>query len=244
MNELAARKARAGRVGSSSALRFAAQDMLLYSASASGYPIRVHALSPSTAAELRSINDLAKMVLPSDERRLRVPALEPNDASVVLWIEFAGTQALFGADLETTSDVDDGWAGVINSGTRPAGRGSVYKVAHHGSSTGHHDGIHAELLEAECLSILTPWRRGRHRLPTDEDRARICTASGLAFTTVKEPGPTRRRRRDPAVERTLREMGVTIRTLDPQMGHIQLRRRPEERAWRVALAPVSGPLCA
>jgi hypothetical protein len=232
---------RSSATGSNSFIKFALADAVLWSTSVGGVAVRVHALSPSSAAVMRSMQEIAELVPIVQATRHRVPSLEPNDASVVLWVELSGTAVLLGADLEVIPDPADGWAAIVNSTTRPAGKASVYKVAHHGSKTGHHDGIFSDLLEVDTTSILTPWRRGKYALPTEEDQKRICAASGSAFTTVLRSG-TARVRRDPVVEKTLREIGARVYT-DPAMGHVQLRQRTGESNWRVCTASVGGSLC-
>lgn len=224
------------------AVRFAAQDMQLYAAQVSQHTARVHSLSPSSIAQLRSVNDISKLLIDDPNRRLRVPSLEPNSASVVLWIDVPAARILLGADLEKTSNVQDGWDGILRSTTKPTGQASAYKVAHHGSITGHHEDLQSAMLDDDAVFILTPWRRGRSSLPTSSDRLRICSTAESAYTTVQNPSSSKRRR-DPAVTRTLREMRADVRTIDAQHGQIQLRRRPGEASWRVALAPISGSLC-
>lgn len=205
--------------------------------------VEVHTLAPSDASQTHSLLEIANLAQQVQQTRNRIPKLEQNSTSVVVWIDFGVDRVLLGADLETTSnDVHRGWRAICNSNTRPRGRAGVYKVAHHGSVTGHHDQLYGLVLEDTPMSILAPFRRGSVQLPTDQDRVRICRLSSGAYSTV-EPNTARSKQRDNVVARTIREMGIRVELIDPRCGQVRLRRRVGDPRWNVALFDSAGSLC-
>lgn len=212
------------------------------------HPIRqdvaIFALSPSNNSLTHSLLEIGQLVDTLADSSRRVPSIEPNDTSVVGWVDFGVDRLLLGGDLEVTpSDDTRGWSAICDSTTRPPGQADVVKVAHHGSSNGNHPSINSNIATAMPISILTPFRRGRVTLPTATDQRRICSSSSRAYVTTP-PNLKKKLPRDPAVERTLRSMGVEVGLVDPVCGHIQLRRTTEDSAWRVTLFPPAIDLCA
>lgn len=220
--------------------KFAAADMILWEGSNEASGTRVVALTPSSAAQLSASQTIARLVPSVTSKRVRIPDLRPNDYSVAAMLDHASHGALLGADLETTSAPDTGWNGVFGNSVSvsPA---SLYKVAHHGSETGHHDQIFTDLMAPMGVCVLTPFRRGKVSLPLEDDVSRIVARSGgeLYSTAL---GRGRDAPRDAAVTRTLRDMGATVEKIDPVMGTVQLRRRPDEKEWRIGLSESAGRL--
>jgi len=172
--------------------------------------------------------------------KFRCPDLSPNDLSVAAWVKIEAIDVLLGADLEEHNVMGRGWTAVIASTNRPPGLATAFKVAHHGSATGHHDGIWSQLLIPSPVAILTPWNRGQ-RLPTNSDCARILgfTSKGFATSRAIRQRP---KFRPPAVIRTLREANIKVQNAEPPIGYVQLRRTMNETDWRITLSQHSVPL--
>ena len=96
----------------------------------------------------------------------------PNNHSVALWLVFGDANVILGADLETTADPRAGWDSVVSSKNRPQGPVDYLKVPHHGSVTGHHDGLWEDVLKGNPVAVLTPWNRNKG-LPQPPDIARL-----------------------------------------------------------------------
>lgn len=197
----------------------------------------VHALSPSSAsialAQARLVGLLPKVAQP----KLRLPALEPNDCSVALWLRVADTRVLLGADLEERNDPQMGWQAVINSPVRPSGRAEVVKIAHHGSENGDYDGIWRDLLSPAPTAVTTPFIHGDLRLPTETDVERIKTRTRRAYLTA-HPREARAIRRPGLVDKMIRQFAPSLRPIDGRQGHVRLRRNlnPQvEPEWRIEL---------
>jgi hypothetical protein len=200
------------------------------------------ALSPSDREFQRFLEAMGQLVPQAKTTKRRFPSPVPNDLSVAAWLRVKSLHILLGADLEERGVPDRGWTAVLNSLTRPTGTASVFKVAHHGSVTGHHDGIWTDLLDELPVAVLAPWSRGS-KLPTKEDCDRILGLTTAAYSSSRSVAPPIRPRSS-AVTRTLREAGITIRDAEPPTGHVRLRRlinhAPTE--WSIELSPTAMPL--
>lgn len=126
---------------------------------------------------------------------------------------------LLGSDLEEKGQVNTGWSAVIASNRRPMGKSSLYKVAHHGSQTGEHQGIWADLLSPGPTSLITPFSKLTDPLPRSADRARIKANSSRALLTTD------------ALVKRLKRQGATakllaphkVRILNPAIGAVRCR---------------------
>lgn len=153
----------------------------------------VWALSPSSAEIELSLREFAKMLddRPNNSAKPVVRPAKPNDTAVVLWIKIGERILLLGADLEerrssphSSPATDCGWTAILGSGSRPKSAAEIFKVAHHGSQTGHHDEIWSTLLRSKPLSLMTPFVRGKCRLPSDNDKDRILSLSSEAYMSA------------------------------------------------------------
>jgi hypothetical protein len=204
-----------------------------------GRKFQLHSLSPSDTAVLISKIEFRQLLPQVKEAKRRVQSLKPNHTSVVLWAEWESASVLLGSDLEETGDDRLGWSAILLSETKPKGKASVYKVSHHGSRTGHHDGIWSNLMEIKPVSILTPFCKGNVILPTEPDIDRILSSSSSAFSTGRLR-PVRPPRRVATVEKTIRESGIKLKPVPSCFGHIRLRRKLD--GWEVTLKGDAVPL--
>jgi len=189
----------------------------------------VWSLSPSAAEYARFISSLGRLMPKSGGTMQRLPAPQPNDLAVAAWLRVhnpGGSEInlLFGSDLEEDGNPATGWSAVVSSSTRPTGMASVFKVAHHGSITGHHDGVWSTMLRVAPWAILTPFQTGQ-MLPTKSDLRRIY---GMAPQSYVSSDPTVRQRPSKVssvVDKTLKSMGVELVPDQLPPGRITLRNR-------------------
>lgn len=127
---------------------------------------------------------------------------------------------LLGADLEHVSGTTEGWQAVVRSAERPVGRAGFFKVPHHGSGNADCPECWTNLLLEKPIAILTP--HAPSKLPRPADVARLCGRTRSLFLT-SDPNNYALARRDNAVEKTLRELAVSRRSLVGQMGHVRVR---------------------
>jgi hypothetical protein len=186
---------------------------------ANGHGFELRAVSPSSTAVSQSLGAIGALLPTHLQPQRRIQALRPNHTSVALWAQFGTCHALLGADLEVTPDENTGWEAVLGSPVRPRARAGFFKVPHHGSENGHHDAIWSDLLEPDCPAALTPYRLGRHSLPTDDDLERLSALTPELYVAGRSEA--KRHTMSPAVERTLREAGVTMRRAEGALGHVR-----------------------
>ena len=188
----------------------------------------IWALSPNDSIVVNFLRSIGRMVPNNGEPKSRLPSLSPNKVSVALWVGFADTAVLLGADLER-----GGWVDILQDPVRPGGRASAFKVPHHGSLDADEPGVWKRMLEPGVAAALTPWRKGRHRLPTAQDAVRLLSnTTNVWITAGREPSaPTRRTQ---AVERTIREARIELRRVSMPPGAVRMRRPIRGgSSWRV-----------
>ena len=197
----------------------------------------IFALSPSSASQTLSFNDISRLMPQVNKQKRRIVAPSPNNAAVVLWINVGNESIILGSDLEEeTSTTSTGWTAIINSTTRPNGLAQIFKIPHHGSANGHHPGVWSSMLQSNPLAVLTPFINGGIALPTNRDVRRICRLTRNAFST-KEPQYNQQKRRHGALERAIKQVVRSIRTIPNIPGHVRLRKKLSDQnaGWRIEL---------
>jgi len=142
----------------------------------------VWSLSPSPASIAQSLLSFKELLDNQKNNRKIVVKPKQNDCSVALHVATNKGNILLGSDLEDSKDKNCGWKAVVNSKTRPQGKCKIYKVAHHGSITGHYDATWTNMLENDAYSAITTFNR-KH-LPLKEDIARIKKFTSNIFCTT------------------------------------------------------------
>lgn len=190
-----------------------------------GQECEVWSLSPSDVQIDKFIDEIVDLIPKDTEAMRRASAEGPNHVAVVLWIKVGNTNILLGSDLEETG-VGTGWSAIVNSTARPSGKAEVFKVPHHGSNTSHNNDVWSKMIVApNPVAILSPFVLGSARLPSKDDANRILDYTDYAFLTSNHR-QTRRTRRPPTVERTIREAAKSMRPSLSPLGGIRLRSRP------------------
>lgn len=198
------------------------QRLVVRSASAATPASEVWALSPSSATLVDAIREFAALAPAVGASKRAVPRPERNPHCVVLWIEVGEVRAILGADLERASTPDRGWTAIVDSAGRPQGSCHFIKIPHHGSEDAHDERMWTELLVPAPHAGVTPFRQGRVALPRESDAARIAGLTEHAWLTRGTPdsrSPVRPR----AVERTIAEMGGSLRMTSVEPGRVTFR---------------------
>ena len=205
-----------------------------------GQPVSLEALSPADADVHAFIVQLTEEAeRPSPNRRIM--PFSKNHVSVALWLSIGVHKVLLGADLENSSNAQQGWNAVMNSTARNFGRAKVIKVPHHGSSNAHDQAVWDNLLEANPVAALTTWNRGQ-KLPKPSDVDRICGLAEDAYITSQLGRSTRRRLNQ--IERSIREAEITLTAIPNTVGHIQMRLELSDNqpTWTIELSNGAIPL--
>lgn len=207
-----------------------------------GAPVEIWTLSPSDR-EYQNFLDwtASQMPLGEETRRVAVKRIR-NDLSVVLHVSVGTDVMLFGGDLEEEGRPDTGWSAILASTGRPAEKANLFKVAHHGSATGHHESLPADLLATEPIAIVAPFKNGNVSLPTIADVARIRAYAPKSYATATLQGRGNPRRH-PVAEKTIREVTKNFSTVKTTPGLVRLRKRVTgEKTWRADLFGSACPL--
>jgi beta-lactamase superfamily II metal-dependent hydrolase len=201
--------------------------------------VKVYALSPLQEAYHKAIAHMAQFMAADGESINNAPPEpSPNATAVVLHIDVGDDAILLGADLEDNKTW--GWSAMVEDPwVLERGQASVYKVAHHGSRTGEANCVWDTLLHKEPVAVVTPFNWGCHRLPTDDDRARIRARASAAFISSDAS-------RSPDIPAgQLKRMNAIckdIRKVDGAMGAVRMRKTLNTKHWTVELFGAARPL--
>ncbi len=198
------------------------QRLLIRPGSATTPASEVWALSPSSATLLDAIQEFAALAPTVGQSKRAVPRPERNPHCVVLWIEVGEVRAILGADLERETTPDRGWTAIVDSAGRPQGFAHLIKIPHHGSEDAHDQRMWGELLVPKPHAGVTPFRQGRVALPRATDVTRITGFTEHAWLTRGTPD-SRSPARPRAVERTIAEMGGSLRMTSVEPGRVTFR---------------------
>ena len=193
-------------------------------------PLQVFSLSPNDARIRQFLQLIGQHRAQRGQTRRAVRDLHPNLVSVVVRIVFGNDAILLGADLQ--ENPYGGWSTIIATSKVLSGpKATLFKVPHHGSENAHADAQWTDLLNNPA-SVLTPYNKGAHRLPTVADVQRIRKLSATAYSCARLSSVAPRKL-DPSVARSLAEGKIKLRTADVKMGHVQFRRRDSDApgAW-------------
>lgn len=196
-------------------------------------PIEVWSLSPADAEHERFFSQLAKMYPKVMQVKGRATSINPNDTCVVMLIKVGEVNVLLGADLEETGSDRRGWSAIVSSTARPEEKSTLFKIPHHGSENGHNDDVWKRMLEPKPVCLLTPYNRGRVKLPSPSDVGRILEKSDKSYITATT---TTKIKRDKTVEKMIRDFGINIQPATGKIGHIKATHclTPGE-SWRIEL---------
>lgn len=216
--------------------KVATSDKVLWTAAlgpaGSAIPVTLTALSPSDEMNLRAIRDMADAfaALSRGVSPDRIASSRPNNVATAVRLDIGERSLLLGSDLEDQGDPLVGWAAVL-LGTQSLQRVSeTFKVAHHGSDSGHLDAVWNQMVRADPLCLLTPFRHGGHEIPTSADRARILALTKRAFISANPHRPVPvAGKRTKKVEALIGAATKSRRQAAGPVGHVR---------WR---APITDP---
>ncbi|MBN1379820.1 MAG: MBL fold metallo-hydrolase [Gammaproteobacteria bacterium] len=185
---------------------------------------RLVALSPSSVAVTQAIERIRELKPKEGGRRVHLVApSSENLNAVAMHFSFGEFSAVLGSDLEYSDNVLVGWQAVLDSKISEhlsLGKAKVYKVAHHGSKSGHHLGIWEQLLEQRPQAITTPYANSY--LPKSEDINRIISLAS-SFIVTRDPTPKSKIKHDPMTDRWLKKQIKNRHVINDKIGHAQIR---------------------
>jgi hypothetical protein len=217
------------------------------SISGHGHPCEIMAVSPSHGDVREFLERIATNMPRARQTKRVVASPSPNHASVATLVSIGPLGILLGADVENSGLPTAGWEAIVGAHIpQPFGpRASLYKVPHHGSENAHNRGVWDNLLTANPLAVLTPWRKGGRRLPTVGGARNILELSQDAFITAMD-GRSRSRPegRPTGVQRFIRDhRGIRLRSLAAPFGAVRFRTRDISSAtWNCELFGAAAQL--
>ncbi len=195
--------------------------------------VRISAFSPTHQAQRQWHHRILSYIpkAPDEGEGVGIshaPEIKSNLTAVVVHIDLGDDALLLGADMERHRL---GWRAILNlQWCLDRTKASVFKVAHHGGKSGHHDRIWTDLLRAPAVAALTPFSSSR--LPSPDDRARIKRLASNAYLT--STASTR-----PKIEstelKTMERKATGIAKADAGFGAVRLRRKIGTKAWAAQL---------
>jgi beta-lactamase superfamily II metal-dependent hydrolase len=199
-----------------------------------GADISIWTLSPSDEERDRFLIWAAGNMPEIGETRRVVPPRLRNDLSVVAYVSIGSDAVMFGGDLEEEGNALTGWSAILASPGRPAEAASLFKISHHGSQNGDHPDVWNQMLAADPVAILAPFRNGRVSLPTDVDVTRILGNTNKAYASTNLKGIATPPQ-DRAVQKTIQSVTKSFSTIKPEMGFVRARKRVGLSNWQIEL---------
>lgn len=198
----------------------------------------IHSLSPSDKEIEKTFISISDILPKCGSYPARIVPPKQNESAVVLWVQ-VGIENVFllGSDLEEKGDLQTGWSAIIDSLSLNENRAIIYKVAHHGSITGHHQPVWDNLLSDESLAILTPFTRGK-KLPSESDIQRIISMKKKSYITSNIHKNLSIKKRDKLVKRFTDKYTKYIRFAEHPCGQIKLKKNiidKDHRCWDIEL---------
>ena len=199
----------------------------------------IHSLSPSDAEVEKALNSLSKLIPKLGADPIRIPPPPQNDCAVVLWVNMGPENILLlGSDLEESGNNQTGWSAVLNLQIENNGKASIFKVAHHGSTNGHHQPVWDEMLNQSPCVLITPFTRGKKTLPSQNDIDRIIGQTEHAYITAPSKKNKKVKQRDVFVKKIISQYTLSIKNSEPECGQIKMRRvlrSPVAMDWDIEL---------
>ena len=197
---------------------FGSVDTLLLQETIDADNLNVYSISPSSYAKLMSDISISSLI-ESHSQRINPP--KHNYFSIGTLININNESYLFGADLENLNNDQLGWEHVINHCICIKNKKSqFYKISHHGSYNGDNAKIWSEFLIKNPIVAITPYSRGKIKLPSESDFKRIKKQSRKVYLTCKEPTS---KFKDKATLKATQKILKNLKIIAKNNGHIRIR---------------------
>lgn len=191
------------------------------------YPVKLTSLSPSDAMDTRSKKFMFNYIsaIKKGSTDPKMTATTPNDVAVAILLEINGREIILGSDLEEESKSNPlyGWSAVLNGNTLKGTKSNVYKVAHHGSKSGHHHPVWRDMLTSQPLALLTPFQHGKHKIPDLDERNSILALTHHAYISADPNIIIKATKRSTKVQAVINGAVKNLRLANGKVGHIRWR---------------------
>jgi hypothetical protein len=179
-------------------------------------------LSPSDYTTQKFDNEIAELLATYLPPNKKIPYGSPNSKSIVLFAKLGNHRAIFGADLETADNENEGWRRVVKNKISIDEKSSLFKISHHGSITGYHEDIWNVLLLDNPVAKITPWKLGDKSLPEEEMIKKYLTHTDRLYLT-KSILSNKQKVRDGQLEKLIKQHKPNLREIKYKLGIIRSR---------------------
>lgn len=205
-----------------SQIKGAVADKVLINTSNDDVDSGVIALSPSDFTMLKFDFELLELSKMAIESNIKIPTGSPNSRSVALYVKLGFHRAILGADLEVTSNNEEGWLSIINSSQVIDKKASLFKIPHHGSENGYHKDIWQLLLSEMPVAKLTPWNKSGG-LPKPEMLQLYSVHSNSLYSTSPYINSNKAKKRNPKLNKLISEFNKTLKEVKFKKGIVRSR---------------------
>jgi len=194
--------------------------------------IKISSLSPNqdTYDYLDSCyKQAAKDIVENNNIKLQI-GKKFNFQSVVILVESTETCILYGSDLEySESSSEIGWEAIIKKGVISKIKFDLFKIPHHGSLNGYNKKDWVNFMNDGGIFNITPYSRGRSRLPKTEMIKNVLAISKEAYITStisyeKIPSNLRKKLK-----------GLDIKRLSNDIGQIEVNLSTSDLSNKIVL---------
>ena len=188
------------------------------------FQVIIKALTPSAESVDRYTKLLFENLRPGQPVQ-KLPDRSHNLVASALWISVGSVRFLLGSDVETGTDDQTGWRGVVNSPWRPDLRAHSLKVAHHGSENAHYPPAWELHAHKNLISLVTPFSGSNPPLPRDSDIKRIRGLSrrvGVTSKIILEK-PDRHYSREVSKRMAKSTLSWKVKKFSSEVGFLRLR---------------------
>ncbi len=212
------------------------EDHLIHNDNVGKNNISVFALSPSDASISYSQKEIISLLSEYKNSNKVISKTKPNDNSIVILININSDSILLGADLENRNDKVTGWEAVFKTQSIKGKKAKIFKIPHHGSETSYNSDLHSSFIENDHISMLTPFNRGRKKLPTKNDIEKILSHTAKSFITSSTHG-LKIKKRNIKVNKILNDFDFLVKEYPFEYGHIRIRKdfSVKNSDWKIDL---------
>lgn len=181
----------------------------------------IFSLSPSDLVMEKFDRELSQMMVEFVNAARKVEELSPNYKSIALFIKFGDHRAILGADLEVSTEENEGWLDIINSSQVIDKKSTLFKIPHHGSKNGFDEKIWDTLLEEKPVGNITPWNKNQ-KLPEVEMLNKYCALSDKIYMTSRVVS-SKGKKRDKDIEKMIEKFNCRVSEIKYKRGIIRCR---------------------
>ncbi|PQP35636.1 hypothetical protein C6A37_01355 [Desulfobacteraceae bacterium SEEP-SAG9] len=148
------------------------------------FAVEVLSLSPLAEDEEKYTNILMD-AFPQEKMELKeISDHKHNMIASAIRISVGNVVVILGSDVEKGVNASSGWRGIVNSADAPDLCVKTLKVPHHGSPGAYYHKAWAEHCKnGKIISVITPFNKGSHPRPTENDIERVGNYSKLVGLT-------------------------------------------------------------